>query len=119
MEEKVGELLRARLHSALDHDTFDVDIFMAGERSEVVYRVAPDESSAASIADADTVNVTEQLQQHCAEQQREVLEFLTGFANENNFADAEGTVAVPKVSTLQSFWINNAIGAEVTLDVLN
>src|SRR4029079_10356042 len=25
----------------------------------------------------------------------------------------------PKVSTLQSFWINNAIGAEVTLDVLN
>ena len=119
MEEKIGEALRARLQSALDHDTFDVDIFMAGEPDEVVYRVAPDESSEASIADADTADVTERLQQHCAEKQLGVIKFLTGFANENNFADAEETVVVPKVSTLQSFWINNAIGAEVTLDVLN
>ena len=59
MEGKIGELLRTRLLSALDHDTFDVDIFMAGEPSEVVYRVAPDENSEAAIADADTANVTE------------------------------------------------------------
>lgn len=116
MEDKLGEALKARLQSALDHDTFDVDIFMAGAPSEAVSPLVLGDS--ASTADADPVDVTERLQEHCAKRQREVLEFLTGFANVNSFADAEETVAVPKVSTVQSFWINNAVGAEVTLDVL-
>ncbi|MGB8507432.1 MAG: S8 family serine peptidase, partial [Pyrinomonadaceae bacterium] len=123
MEEKIGEALRARLQSAVDHDTFDVNIFMTGEPSEAVHGFADVESAAGEfgveVADVDAASVAERLQEHAAERQRGVLEFLTGFGDAKNFADAEETVAVPKVNTVQSFWINNSVGAEVTLDVLN
>ncbi|MCA1568085.1 MAG: S8 family serine peptidase [Acidobacteria bacterium] len=124
MEEKIGEALRARLQSAQDHDTFDVNIFMVGEPSEAVHSFADADDGAgselkAAVADVDTATVAERLQEHAAERQRGVLEFLTGFGDAESFADAEGAVAVPKVSTVQSFWINNSVGTEVTLDVLN
>jgi subtilisin family serine protease len=111
MEEKIGEALRARLQSAQDHDTFDVNIFMAGEPAD----------AAPGFTDAETVAfdaVAGRLQGMAAEQQRDVLGFLTGFVGADGFTDAEVAVAVPKVSAVQSFWINNAVGAEVTRDVL-
>lgn len=117
MEEKIGEALRARLQSALDHDTFDVNIFMAGEPAEAFQGFADAEAS--EDAEVDAAAVAERLQEHAAEKQRDVLNFLTGLTDAESFADAEGVVAVPKVNAVQSFWINNAVGAEVTLDVLN
>lgn len=123
MKEKIGEALKARLQSAVDHDTFDVNIFMVGEPSEVVpgfgdAEVAAVESEA-MVADVDAAAVAERLQENAAEKQRGVLTFLTGLGGAESFADAEGAVVVPKVNTVQSFWINNSVGAEVTLDVLN
>lgn len=120
--EKIGEALRARLQSAQDYDTFDVNIFMAGEPSEVAQGFAGAEGTVGELgaAAADTgAFAAERLQEHAAKSQRGVLEFLTGFGDAESFADAEGAVAVPKVNTVQSFWINNSVGAEVTLDVLN
>ena len=123
MEEKIGDALRARLQSAQDHDTFDVNVFMVGEPAEVVHSFSDAEGSSAvmeaAAVDMDAVAVTERLQELAADRQRGVLEFLTGFGNAESFADAEGSVTVPKVNTVESFWINNSVGAEVTLDVLN
>ena len=123
MNGKIGEALTARLQSAVDHDTFDVNIFMAGEPSEVVPSfanalVAFAESETAAI-DMDAARITERLQVQAAEKQRGVLEFLTGIGTAETFADSEGAVTVPKVNTVESFWINNAVGAEVTRDVLD
>lgn len=115
MEEKLGEALRARLQSAQDHDTFEVDIFMEGEPAEVGFRLADAEVGE---IDSDPATVAGLLQEHAATKQSKVLEFLTGFRDAESFADAEGTAAVPKVGAVQSFWINNAVGAEVTRDVL-
>jgi subtilisin family serine protease len=113
MEEKIGEVLRARLQSARDHDTFEVNIFMAGEPADA----APGFTDAEAVAlDADAV--VGSLQGMAAERQRDVLGFLTGFGGADGFTDAEVAVAVPKVSAVQSFWINNTVGAEVTGDVL-
>ena len=122
MEEKIGDALRARLQSAQDHDTFDVNIFMVGEPAEVVRGFGDAEATVAELevaADVDAAAVAERLQVQAAERQRGVLEFLTDFGDAENFADAERAVTVPKVNTVQSFWINNSVGAEVTLDVLN
>lgn len=123
MEEKIGEALRARLQSALDHDTFDVNIFMVGEPSEAVHGFGDAEiiavESETTDADVDSAVVAERLQENAAEKQRGVLTFLTDLGGAESFADAEGAVVVPKVKTVQSFWINNSVGAEVTLDVLN
>lgn len=116
MEEKIGEALRARLQSAQGHDTFEVDIFMAGEPTKAARGFADAELEA---ADADAAAVAGRLQEQAAVKQREVLEFLTGFVGVESFADAEGTVAVPKVGAVQSFWINNVVAAEVTRDVLD
>ncbi len=120
MDGKIGEALSARLQSAQEHDTFEVDIFMAGEPAEAVadftdadIAVAGDEA-----IELDSAAVAGRLQEHAAEKQREVLEYLIGFGGAESFADADGAVAVPKVNTVQSFWINNAVAAEVTLDVL-
>lgn len=114
MEEKIGEALRARLQSAQDHDTFDVNIFMAGEPAEAATLGFADSEA----GPVDAVAVAGRLQEMAAERQREVLGFLTGLGVGEGFVDAESAVSVPKVSTVQSFWINNAVGAEVTRDVL-
>lgn len=121
MDGKIGEALRARLESAQEHDTFEVDIFMAGEPAEAVdaftdadIAVADDEA-----AEMDSAAVAGRLQEHAASRQREVLEYLSGLGGAESFADADSVVAVPKVSAVRSFWINNAVAAEVTLDVLN
>lgn len=123
MEEKIGNALRARLQSAQDHDTFDVNIFIAGEPSEVVHSFVDMESTGAEFEatalDVDAAVVAKRLQEQAADRQRGVLEFLTGFGNSTTLADSEGAVIVPKVNSVESFWINNAVGAEVTLDVLN
>ena len=122
MQEKIGEALRARLQSALDHDTFDVNIFMAGEPAQAVPHLTDAESAVgleALVADADTTNVAEQLQEYAAEKQRDVLQFLVGFGAAESFVDTEAAVSVPKVNSVESFWINNSIGTEVTQDVLN
>ncbi len=113
MEEKTGEALRARLQSAQNHDTFDVNIFMAGEPADA----APGFTDAEA-APVDAEAVADRLQGMAAERQRDVLGFLTGLGGAEGFTDAEVAVAVPKVSTVQSFWINNTVGAEVTRDVL-
>lgn len=121
MEEKIGEALRARLQSALDLDTFDVNVFMAGEPSEAFPHFAVAERAVEPVAtpsDIDTPTVTERLQVYAAEKQRGVLEFLTGFGAAESLVDAETKVIVPKVNTVRSFWINNSIGTEVTQDVL-
>jgi subtilisin family serine protease len=115
MEEKIGEALRARLQSAQPHDTFEVDIFMAGEPAEAAQGFADAELEA---ADIDPAAVAGRLQEQAAVRQRGVLEYLTGFGGAESFADAEGAVSVPKVGAVQSFWINNVVAAEVTLDVL-
>lgn len=120
MQEKMGEALQARLQSALDHDTFDVDVFMAGEPAEAVPNFAAVESAVGLEAlTLDTTTVAEQLQDYAAEKQRDVLEFLTGFAAAESFIDADANISVPKVNTVESFWINNSIGTEVTRDVLD
>ncbi len=119
-DEKIGEALRARLQSAqADIDTFDVNIFMAGEPAEVVHAFSDTEISAVDSLTVDAGVVAERLQEQCAERQRGVLEYLTGFSQALSFADTDSTVTVPKVNTVESFWINNAVGCEVTLDVLN
>ena len=117
--EKIGDALRARLQSTTDHDTFDVNIFMAGEPSEVLVPATMGAAEFNGVVDIDTTAVVERLQVHAADKQNGVLEFLTGFAqSESFFADADGEATLPKVNTVESFWINNSIGAEVTLDVL-
>jgi hypothetical protein len=123
MAEKIGDALKARLQSAQSHDTFDVNIFMAGEPSQAVPMFSLTEWASgeadADAADMEAPAVAERLQEYTAERQRGVLEFLTGLGNAESFADSEGEVTVPKVNTVQSFWINNSVGTEVTLDVLN
>lgn len=122
MEQKIGDALRARLHSATERDTFDVNLFMAGEPLEVVHPVADaGDIGAAPETTAlpmDATVVAERLRQQATKSQLDVLNFLIGFGNSSNLADAYEEVFVPKVSTVESFWINNAVGAEVSLDVL-
>ena len=122
MEEKIGDALKARLQSATEHDTFDVNIFMAGEPSDVVHPVADATGIGAtpemSAPTMDATVVAERLQQQAMKSQVNVLKFLIGFGNSSYLADANEEVIVPKVSTVESFWINNAVGAEVSLDVL-
>lgn len=117
----MGDALRARLQSALDHDTFDVNIFMAGKPSTLPPHVTDTESTGAELESVsmDAAGIAEQLQAHAAERQRGVLEFLTGLTTAASLVDSDGAVTVPKVNTVESFWINNAVGAEVTRDVLN
>lgn len=122
MEEKIGDALRARLHLATEHDTFDVNLFMAGEPSEVVHPMADVDGTGATpeitAVNMDTTTVAERLQQQAARSQRDVLNFLTGIGHYANLAEAHEEVIVPKVSSVEPFWINNAVGAEVSLDVL-
>lgn len=120
MDGKIGEALRARLPSAQDHDTFEVDIFMAGEPAEAIAGFTDADIAAADdeAFELDSAAVAERLQGHAAAKQREVLEYLSDLSGAESFADVEGAVVVPKVNMVRSFWINNAVAAEVTLDVL-
>ncbi|HKO42388.1 MAG TPA: S8 family serine peptidase [Pyrinomonadaceae bacterium] len=122
MEEKIGPALNARIQSARNHDTFDVNIFMAGEPSDMINAAAdlenPGDTTESIVADTNATSVVGRLKEQAANRQRDVLEYLTGLGSAKNFVDSENMVAVPKVNMVQSFWINNAVGAEVTLDVL-
>ncbi len=121
MDDKIGKSLRARLQSARAHETFDVNIYLAGEPSEVVHSfVDPDHTGATpeTAVPPDRDAVVQRLKQYAAEKQRGVLEYLIGLSDSPNFVDPENKVAVPKVNNVRSFWINNSVNAEVTLDVL-
>ena len=121
MDDKIGNALRLRLQSARAHDTFDVNIYLAGEPFEVVHSLVDPQDPGAPPGTAvppDRAAVVERLQEHAAEKQGGVLEYLRGLGNSEHFLDAENKVVVPKVNNIRSFWINNSVNAEVTLDVL-
>ncbi|MCA1591080.1 MAG: S8 family serine peptidase [Acidobacteria bacterium] len=115
MDDKVGETLRARLQTAQEYDTFDVNIFLEGEPAEAAARGAGEADFADAAVDV-AADVASALQEHAAAKQQGLLGYLSEAGTTDAFVDAE--VSVPQVRKLQSFWINNAVGAEVSRDVL-
>ena len=123
MDNKIGPALKTRMQSARPHDTFDVNIFMAGEPATIIDTFKDldnnGDKSETAVPEIDRTTVVERLQDHAAKKQEGVLKYLIGLGDSTNFVGYEKSVVVPKVNKIQSFWINNAIGAEVTFDVLN
>jgi hypothetical protein len=111
MDEKLGYALKSRLQSAQDYDLIDVNIFLKAE------------PAAEAIADfggeptfADTEALIGKMRSTALENQRDLISYLKGSSEGTEFVDAE--VTVPQVSRIDSFWITNAIGTEVSLETL-
>lgn len=112
MDEKIGTALKARLQSAQDHDALDVNIFLKDEPAhEVLAEVAMD----ADVIDDPETRVG-RIQEGAARSQEGLLSYLQGFEGESHFMMDD--VSVPKAVVKQSFWINNSVAAEVSLQTL-
>jgi subtilisin family serine protease len=110
-EEKIGEALSSLLESAQDYDTFDVNIFLAGEPAAAALSSFSD---AAGTEDAEAV--IDSIQTQSAAMQSDLLSYLQGASTDAAFMDGE--VAVPQAANIDSFWINNSVAAEVSYQTL-
>lgn len=110
-EGKIGEALGSFLNSAQHYDTFDVNIFLAGEPAASALESFTDEASA-----QDAESVIENIQAQSFAMQSDLLSFLESASNESTFLEAD--VAVPQASNIDSFWINNSVAAELSLEAL-
>jgi subtilisin family serine protease len=107
LQGKVGPALRYRLQSAQDYDTLDVTFFLQGE-------------PAAEALAVDTVPAPSSLQEikdRAAAGQEELIQFLTARQTEVAFTD--GPISVPQARHVTSFWINNAVKAQVSRGALD
>lgn len=111
MDEKIGPALKARLESAQDQDTVDVNIFLKDEPAAEALAAMDAES-----AFDEGGNVVGRIREKAATSQRDLLSYLADAGNESLAMD--DVLTVPQVVTKQTFWINNSVGAEVSLSVL-
>lgn len=113
MEEKIGTALKARLQSAQDSDTIDVNIFL---RDEPAQKVLASMDSVSADAGDDRTQRVNQMQATAEASQSDLRAYLEGAEREALALDDE--ISVPHVVIKKSFWINNALGAEVSREVL-
>jgi subtilisin family serine protease len=110
MDEKIGTALKSRLQSARENDTFDVNIFLKDEPAADTLAAMDSEET------DDGHDRVRAMQELAAASQRGLLSYLESVEAEVNLIDDE--VSLPAALTRQSFWINNSVAAEVSLDVL-
>lgn len=116
MPTKLGEALRYRLQSAQDYDMFDVNIFLNGEPAAERLSQVYMQADSPATDDEGPAAATKQIQDDCAANQRDLIEFLDGCRVEADFIDDE--VSIPQVGTTDSFWINNAVAADLSFETL-
>lgn len=112
--DKAGLALEARLRSAQPHDTFEVNIFLRGDPARHLLTGFADNARALS-AELGARSI-EAIKAETLAGQRPLLEFLENREREIGFTD--GVSATPQVYRPHTFWINNAVGAELSLDLL-
>ena len=111
MHPKAGPALARRLESAQDYDVFEVNIFLREEPAKEV--ISSLEGAADSEGRESRINV---IRRATEVSQRPLLEFLEGAQRESLRVDE--AVSIPQASNVESFWINNAIKANLTLSSL-
>jgi subtilisin family serine protease len=112
MNSKIGEALAKRLQSAQDYDTFEIAIFVHGEPAAdalAAQTEAPNSSMRA--------NNVEQIRRIAEANQRSLVDYLESASNES--VSMSDGASVPRARNIESFWINNSVRAEVSLDTLH
>lgn len=112
MEEKIGTALKVRLESAQDSETIDVNIFLRDEPAQEVLASMDWEKDAGD----DRLQRVDQMQTTADASQSKLRDYLQNLQTESLFLD-DG-VSVPQAVIEKSFWINNSLGAEVSMSVL-
>jgi len=112
MPAQAGPNLKGRLELGRAHETFDVNIFLSDEPARQLLSEA-----AAMDAPMDVKKVIGQIKSRCAGNQRLLLAYLEKKSGEAGFAD--DVVSVASARPLKSYWINNSVAAELTLDAVS
>ncbi len=110
MHPKAGPALAKRLDSAQSYDVFEVNIFL---REEPAKEALSSGSLAGPSDRSPTINV---IRSSVERSQRALLEFLEAAQRETLRVD--DTVSIRRASKIESFWINNSVKADLTLDTL-
>lgn len=109
MPATIGSDLAQRLETARDYDVFEVTIFLSSNpASEVLSDPASAGGRQARIA---------RMQELAESSQQPLLAYLRK-KQEKSMTLADGT-RVPQVAAVEAFWVNNAVKAEVTREVLD
>lgn len=116
MQNNLGAALRHRLQSAQDYDMFDVNIFLTGEPAAERLAEADVRTDAPGADNVDPMPAIKQIQDDCTANQKDLLGFLEGCRAEADFID--GDVSIPQVGATDSFWINNAVAADLSYATL-
>lgn len=116
MQSNLGAALRRRLQSAQDYDMFDVNIFLTGEPAAERLAQAYATTDSSPLDDADPIDAIKQLQDDCTADQKDLVGFIEGCRADADFIDDD--VSIPQVGTTDSFWINNAIAADLSYATL-
>jgi subtilisin family serine protease len=111
--DKIGPALAERLSAAQDYDTFEVNIFLAGEPAAAAHASDAADDDAGPPSRKDMV---ERMRQSASDSQGGLLDFLGSERNRALMMD-DGT-AVPQVQNVQTFWINNSVAVELSRDAL-
>jgi subtilisin family serine protease len=112
MADKIGEALRARLGSAQDYDAMEVNFFLRGEPAAETLR-----SMDAAPGISDPAKAIASIKQRSQKDQKELLGFLGAARREASFVD--GPVRVAQAERIESYWVTNAIAAQVTRSLLD
>src|SRR6266545_1752418 len=110
MHPKAGPALAKRLDSAQSYDVFEVNIFL---REEPAKEALSSGSLAGPSDRSPTINV---IRSSVERSQRALLEFLEAAQRETLRVD--DTVSIRRASKIESFWINNSVKTDLTLDTL-
>lgn len=110
MSKKLGDALKQRLQSAQDYDLLEVNIFLTDEPArEILGGAPPDAVDTRPGGPQDTAQV---LRERAQASQRELVTFLETSATRESATD-DG-VTTPLARGIETYWINNAVRAEVT-----
>lgn len=107
---KIGPGLAERLNNTRDYDVLEVLIFLKEEPARVQLRRSEANLDSAPEAAIQT------MQEIARASQAPLVDFLGGQAATRNEL-ADGT-SVPRAANIETFWINNAVKAEITPDIL-
>ena len=95
---------------------FDVNIFLTGEPAAERLAEAYVPTDAQEADNVDLTAAIRQIQDDCTATQQDLIGFLEGCRTEADFIDDE--VSIPQVGATDSFWINNAIAADLSYATL-
>jgi subtilisin family serine protease len=115
---KIGSGLEFRLGSAHDYDVLEVNVFLHEEPARQVAAMRDvSDAEPDGAREWNPVRVARELREAAGRAQAGLMQFLSQRGREVGFTDE--VASVPAAEMLEPIWINNAVPARVTRDVLH